>query len=180
MKDVKVDNLQFIFNLIDAGLIEHNQEDFFCGTSCCIAGWDLALTYPEKYYEALRLGLDGHQISEYLGVNDTADWSKKNNNLTHSEAILLFDMDSTRMLQDATMRALALGKRFKSKPFDLSVRLSNDPKHGYISIYIGKEEVIYKLNDFLEFPEEVETKIVKGGLDYYLGEVKFLEVKVAI
>ena len=46
MKEVNIENLTRIFEGIWSGELDHDQTDYFCETSCCAAGWDVAFLSP--------------------------------------------------------------------------------------------------------------------------------------
>jgi hypothetical protein len=99
MKPVNIENIESLLNKIWNGELNHNQQEFFCGTSACLAGWDLALYLEESPSELEDKGYCPWK------------WSKENNNLEKLEAFLLFSPESTKFLHKAVLQAFKKGKR---------------------------------------------------------------------
>lgn len=102
------------FELIEKGVLLHDQEDFEietdCGTYRCLAGWDTHLrkTSGEKVEsEVLEKNTQWEECMEHYG-------------LSHSEANLLFDEHSTLEIQKITLNSLKRGKRIKDVDFIIS------------------------------------------------------------
>ena len=105
MKPVNIENLERLLEGIWSGELLHNQQQYFCGTACCLAGWDVALSHPYVDPE------DRENLSQPDAFYAPNEWSRKNNNLTHAEAELLFQASATKDLHIAALRALKEGKR---------------------------------------------------------------------
>lgn len=116
LQPVNLGNLEHLLNGIWSGELPHNQHDFFCGTSCCLAGWDVALHYPEVKPEDRK---DVRQWSPeanqemWLAFADPWAWSRDHNHLTVVEATLLFRKHSTRLLHTAVLNAFKGGRRLE-------------------------------------------------------------------
>jgi hypothetical protein len=124
LKPVNIENLERIFNGIWSGELPHNQTSYFCETSCCVAGWDVALNAvpgkvfsleecAEYYQDACDDMGNEEPLSSYLCnvFSSPWDWSRKHNSLTHAEAILLFSTESTKPLHEAVLKAIKEGRR---------------------------------------------------------------------
>jgi hypothetical protein len=130
MKPVNIENLERIFNGIWSGELPHDQTSYFCETSCCVAGWDVALNaVPGKvfsleecaeYYEDACGDMGNEELCNVF--NNPWDWSRKHNSLTEAEAILLFSTESTKLLQEAVLKAIKEGRRLDREAFPMMGR----------------------------------------------------------
>jgi hypothetical protein len=109
MEPVNVKNLRRILEGIWGGELEHDQRHYFCGTKCCVAGWDVALNsgIVAKPSERAMLWLDG--LNEAYDEPDT--WSKNHNKLTGPEANLLFSARASKKLHELVLAGLEAGRR---------------------------------------------------------------------
>ena len=144
MKPAKTDNLKSILNRIKNGELEHYQGQFFRGTACCLAGWDVALNSgtlidPKKREQAYL-----HPPNE--AYKYPWQWSKAANNLTKAEASMLFMCESTLELQLLVLEALEAGRRLNIVGFNYTKSL------GYVK---GRIKV-------LDYRDEIYTFL---GLD---------------
>lgn len=117
MEPPNIPNLERILTGIKNGKLEHNQSSFFCGTACCVAGWDVALNAAEQPKNA-EDRQDWFTFDKTLAYSDPWEWSKTHNNLTGAEAFLFFAENSTFEVQWATLNALKLGRRISVEEVD--------------------------------------------------------------
>jgi len=107
---IRLDELSTLLNRIHSGELLHDQSGFYtekdCGTAACICGWDYAIDFHEgSTFWAHNETLNGELVEDRIW-----DYSKNKYNLTDTEAILLFHSHSTPELQNATVRALLMGR----------------------------------------------------------------------
>ena len=110
MEPVNVENLERLLQGIWSGELEHDQGYYFCGTACCLAGWDVALNareQPEKPED--RFKWFGDETTDAYA--DPRCWSLRNNNLTSREADLLFHSKTTKRLHELVLQAFKAGRR---------------------------------------------------------------------
>jgi hypothetical protein len=109
-KPVNVENLEMLLQAIWNGDLEHDQENYFCGTACCLAGLDVVLNSPEQPQDpAERPQWYDHGLTRAYA--DPFQWSQHNNNLNFSEALLLFHSKATKKLHILVLEALKAGRR---------------------------------------------------------------------
>lgn len=158
MKDVNVDNLQSIFDRIDSGELQHDQGAYFCGTACCIAGWDFALHHVKEYQEYLLKGATPKESNKMCEAAKMSpwQWSRKYNNLTEIEAMLLFDSVSSRTLQNATLKALKEGRRLDMEVESIGIRQSST----YDNVICCSLESEKELNEFLGEVPGIANRII--------------------
>lgn len=103
MKNLKnLDELESIINRCYSGELEHNQEEYFCGTACCLAGWSYALAH--KLDNTMRIDMD-------LDSQLIADFVKARYGLSNFEAELFFMPYATKALHYAALNWLKAGCR---------------------------------------------------------------------
>jgi len=183
LKPVNIENLEQLLNGIWSGRLPHKQESYFCETSCCVAGWDIALNLlptktltPEECF-VLEEQVDREEELEYTDITDKEmcrlleqnwrevseaftkpwEWSKHHNNLTDAEAVLIFSVDSTKPLQKAVIKAFREGKRCTTDSFPLARTDSSN------SCFASEEEY-YEKNRYFRVP-----KAAKEELDQFLA-----------
>jgi len=114
MQNVNIENLQRLIDGVYSDELEHNQEQFFCNTACCIAGWDVALHFGLTESERLLAQSEDDTLSS-SEANDAFDepwaFSANNNNLTELEAVLIFDYFVTKDLHYAMLDFFKQGGR---------------------------------------------------------------------
>lgn len=154
---VNTANLEGILTRIWSGELEHNQGEYFCGTACCVAGWDVALNFPEDYADYIK-GVG----SAYDLIDDPFEWSMLNNNLNNSEAVLIFDGKATQYLQQKTLEALKAGRRLDIQDGGVRVRNQgwqhNHYSSGVVQIYTNNKE---DHNALIEFLDDFDNDLVQ-------------------
>lgn len=176
MKDVNVSNLQNIFDRIDSGELHHNQSKYFCGTACCIAGWDVALNFPDTYQEFI----EGDSVEKLFNAITVSpgEWSQSNNNLTNPEACILFDSDVTREVQDAAMRALTRGERLTLDEI-AAIYIDEAECTKFPVILVGSNRDLEAVGKFLTFdPDEVQVTLEFNRLVYTKGSRIILAIEL--
>lgn len=114
-------NLESILHDIWNGNLSHNQNRFFCGTSCGIAGWLVAQKYPTAYMNFFRGVTEHSDASE--AIKDPIKWATLDNDLNNAEAALLFSTGATKSLHSKILAALRAGRRLTglSQAIELTV-----------------------------------------------------------
>lgn len=127
MKPANTENLRELLEGIWSGDLSHNQAHYYCGTSCCLAGWDYLLNGGVN----LKTPDEADKYTDEKNI-DPWEWSKEYNNLTEAEAFLLFSPESTRGLHELVLSALEQGRRLEADRFG--------PEFSYITQYEDTEE----------------------------------------
>lgn len=151
IKPVNIENLEDILTKIWSGELEHNQETFFCGTACCLAGWDVALNHPVEY--ANRINWVGLARYPSKAFRDSFTWSMSNNNLNSIEAVLMFNSDATKYLHSLVLKAFKAGRRLimSDQGFSMQDRVleSDHYDSGVVQIATRRKEDSDALIEFL-------------------------------
>lgn len=115
-----LDKLEEVLDGIWSGELEYEQDVCFYGTACCVAGWlavlntELGKVIPPEERAYL------HSSSERFATASPDDirammypwaWSQEFLGITASESALLFDVLTSRKLQELTLKALKEGRR---------------------------------------------------------------------
>lgn len=124
MKELNLENIQKLLNFIWQNPHLHNQTEYFCEISCCLAGWDVALKFPFTPHLRSQFRVSLLTADElFLGTvkqfpnevkyaySNPSSWSRRNNNLTNAEADLLFNCYTRKELHLAILKAFEQGRR---------------------------------------------------------------------
>ena len=127
MTTLRLDKLNRVWDGIKSGELKHDQQNFFCRTKACFAGWLTA-------YEAMDGGAKledyndvedfAYSIGESLCGRDYFAFARDAIGLSHLEAQLLFEMEATVEIQQLVVNSLNAGQRFlaKTDPNETSYR----------------------------------------------------------
>lgn len=95
---MELEKLERILEGIWSGELDHNQKQYTCGTSKCVAGWVFYLEY----------GMDCPEVG-----NRTWDEAQEILDVTEAEASLLFDSRATKELHQLILKAFKEGRRLE-------------------------------------------------------------------
>ena len=106
---VNISNIESLLTRIWSGELRHVQTVYFCNTACCLAGWDVVL-HSDWANHPLPEDRWSYKRGPYLAPIAWAAWY---NNLTSSEAWLLYSAFATKALHKAMLEGFKRGKRIK-------------------------------------------------------------------
>lgn len=95
------DLLQFTFSQIWENKVKHDQTSFYCGTSACIAGWALLFSDYETELSEIPLETfekDVHHLTDTYDRFSVGNIAKERLGLTYSEAGLMFDANTNKLI----------------------------------------------------------------------------------
>jgi hypothetical protein len=141
----RLPELRALLERIWSGELNHDQDSFFstnaCGTAACVCGWDFAL---DKFKS-----VDDAKEMFYNKDTEINPWkySREKYELTWGESWLLFSTESTKLIQQETLKMMELGGCFEGE--------GEIESQGYLSeatviFYPHKKDSEYALFDFFE------------------------------
>lgn len=126
-KDGHMLNLELL-NRVHEGILngelKHDQNEYFCGTSACYAGWICRLVAeakdPDLFNETLNESYSAMPaVDAVLGEVDYWDYAADAIGLTEEESVLIFHQKADVETQSKVIRMLNEGVRFTVLGFDL-------------------------------------------------------------
>jgi hypothetical protein len=172
MEPVNIENLEYLLTRIWSGELEHDQSNFFCGTACCLAGWDVALNTVEQPVDP-RLRRQWYVLDETDAYSNPWRWSRDHNKLAETEARLLFDESATKSLHQAVLTAFMAGRRMSMTDYELGLfdslaikQLSSDEKPSYDSpclVATDCKEMYAALREFLGEATGVQVELTNDS-----------------
>jgi len=111
-------NLNELREIIDgvySGKLEYNQDSFFSGTACCIAGWAVVLDFGISDSIRSKYNLEEREVDEIEGIDainaiySPWDYAQYKFDLTYIESNLIFKAFATKELHYAMLDFFAQG-----------------------------------------------------------------------
>lgn len=149
MDKKKLEQLQFIFDGIESGRLEHDQAVYSCGSAKCVAGW------------AVHLYVEDPDLIDWINAEvddlDIGTWFEDYFDLYPLEADLIVDCGSTASLHRLTMKALSQGRRLTPTNCVMDCHSEAYNKSAILSIY--DHQNLLSVVEFLGLdPEDIDAK----------------------